>query len=130
MLVVGLLLAGNLSGFGGSGAPVVKAFADTRHVRRAEGPEVRHAPLFWEQEAARQLIEQAATELRLAQDAKADKDADRLARTELLRAEFLALAETKQMRDQAREMFAVLVADEAERQDAQAAFMALMISML
>jgi hypothetical protein len=81
-------------------------------------------------EAAQDVLERAATVDRLAQIAQTQRDAAHIARMGVLRAEFLALAETKKMRDDARGMFATLVADEAERQDAQAAFMALMVSLL
>lgn len=85
----------------------------------------RYAPHA--QKAAQEVVERAAS---IERHAPAPRESAHVAQMALLRAEFLALAETKQMRDQAREMFAVLVADEAERQDAQAAFMALMVSML
>ena len=100
----------------------------------ASRDELRHALHFWDhgvkRHAAQDVLERAATIDRLAQAAQTQQDAVHVAQMGLLRAEFLALAETRQVRDQARRLFAELVAQEVERQDAEAAFMALMIFLL
>lgn len=99
----------------------------------ASRDDLRHALLFWEvmgrREEAEQVIAKAATEYRVRDDSQ-QREAAYQAQLGLLRAEFIALLDTEALRDEARRQFDALVADEAERQDAQAALMGLMMVFL
>lgn len=115
----------------GSVAEVVSG-GDLRTTR----DDLRHALHFYDNFAphakrkAEEIVDRAAAAERLAEASKRSQDAEHVAQMGLLRAEFLAMAETREARDQARQLFAVLVAQESERQDAEAAFMAFMLSQI
>ena len=99
--------------------------------------DLRHALHFYDnhipsrkRDVAQDIVDKAASVQRLADAAKKTSNSEYIVQMGLLRAEFLALTETKQARDEARRAFSDLIALESERQDAQAAFMAFIIAQL
>ena len=113
-MLLGLLLAGNLAGFGGTSAPVVPTvyYGDTR--RRKE---LNLAPLFWERQDVQDVVAEAAAVKPTAKPRLAE-----------LRAELIALAETVALRDEARAQFAAHVAAEVRRRDDEAAVILILLT--
>ena len=111
---------------GGYGSSIGAGHAPSRE-------DLRHALHFWDglarREEAEQVIAKAATEYRV-RDQRQQLEAAYQAQLGLLRAEFIALLDTETLRDEARRQFDALVAEEAERQDAQAAMMSLVMVFL